>query len=233
MDPGPAFKDILNAQKLNQLEQFAKALITWNKHVNLISRKDESFIWQHHIWHALSIGYFQTFKPGETLLDIGTGGGFPGLPLAIALPECNFILMDSIEKKIHVVNALIKELNITNDIGVRSRFEESRHAADWIVSRAVTQFPKFMTWVKSYHFNAKALNTKQGGILYLKGGDLKTEMEQWFSRSTQYSLSDVFTDTYYAEKKLIKLGLDGIQFKPHAVPSTVLPKHNPLNPNPK
>lgn len=231
MHPGPAFNTFLNSKKIEQLEHFASALITWNKNVNLISRKDELCIWQHHIWHALSIGCFQTFESGETLLDIGTGGGFPGIPLAIAFPQCKFILMDSIEKKIHVVNAILKDLKISNAIAVRSRFEESRNAADWIISRAVTQFPKFMTWVKPYHFNTNAQTKKHGGILYLKGGDLKTEMEQWYSCSTLFSLSELFTDAYYSEKKLIKLPIHAIQFKPHAVPNIVLPKHTPLNPN--
>lgn len=196
------FKDLTEEQleQLNKLELLYK---DWNSKINVISRKDIDELYLRHVLHSLSIAKLISFKNNTTLLDIGTGGGFPGIPLAILFPNCNFHLVDSIQKKINVVNIVVKELELKNVKTYCCRAESVKDKYDFVISRAVTNMKDFVSWIK-YNVNKKSFNDLKNGVLYLKGGDLKEELIS-FKNVKTYELSDFFKEDFFNEKKVVYL----------------------------
>ena len=176
----------------------------WNNQINVISRKDMDHFYERHVLHSLSIAKIIDFKPDTTLIDIGTGGGFPGIPLAILFPQCTFTLVDSIGKKIKVVKEVCEELGINNVIALHSRAEQINEQFDFIISRAVTSMPLFLTWVKNKLKNEHK-NEIENGILYLKGGDLKEEMKTVKKHVRYYKITDLFDESFFETKKIVYL----------------------------
>lgn len=176
----------------------------WNNQINVISRKDMDHFYERHVLHSLSIAKIIDFKPDTTLIDIGTGGGFPGIPLAILFPQCTFTLVDSIGKKIKVVKEVCEELGINNVIALHSRAEQINEQYDFIISRAVTSMPLFLTWVKNKLKNEHK-NEIENGILYLKGGDLKEEMKTVKKHVRYYKITDLFDESFFETKKIVYL----------------------------
>ena len=160
--------------------------------------------YERHVLHSLSIAKIIDFKPDTTLIDIGTGGGFPGIPLAILFPQCTFTLVDSIGKKIKVVKEVCEELGINNVIALHSRAEQINEQYDFIISRAVTSMPLFLTWVKNKLKNEHK-NEIENGILYLKGGDLKEEMKTVKKHVRYYKITDLFDESFFETKKIVYL----------------------------
>lgn len=195
------FPDLTPAQHL-QFAQLFDLYSLWNNQINVISRKDIDLLYERHVLHSLGIAKVMAFKPGTKILDVGTGGGFPGIPLAILFPECDFLLVDSIGKKIKVVNEVSAGLNLTNVFGKHSRAEEIKDKFHFVVSRAVTEFPVFYSWVKDKFLREK-FNDLPNGILYLKGGDLKQEFGKFFAQSKFYNLKDYFTEEFFETKKVV------------------------------
>ncbi len=176
----------------------------WNNQINVISRKDMDHFYERHVLHSLSIAKIIDFKPDTTLIDIGTGGGFPGIPLAILFPQCTFTLVDSIGKKIKVVKEVCEELGINNVIALHSRAEQINEQYDFIISRAVASMPLFLTWVKNKLKNEHK-NEIENGILYLKGGDLKEEMKTVKKHVRYYKITDLFDESFFETKKIVYL----------------------------
>ncbi|WP_298365327.1 16S rRNA (guanine(527)-N(7))-methyltransferase RsmG [uncultured Lutibacter sp.] len=191
-----------------QIEQFSKleALYKdWNSQINVISRKDIDELYTKHVLHSLGIAKVQEFKPGANILDVGTGGGFPGIPLAILFPKSNFYLVDSIGKKIKVVNEIVNELGLKNVKAEQIRAEKVKGEFDFIVSRAVTKMDDFIKWVRK-KIAKKQLHNIKNGILYLKGGDLTEELAN-FKNATLYNLADYFEDDFFETKKVVHIPL--------------------------
>lgn len=189
----------------NQLKQFAQlqALYEeWNAQINVISRKDTENFYERHVLHSLGIAKVMHFEDGADILDIGTGGGFPGIPLAILFPNCNFILVDSIGKKIKVVNEVAQALGLSNVKGIHDRAENIDQQFDFIVSRAVTAMPAFLQWTKE-KFKKKHLHEFKNGILYLKGGDLTEEFKGLQKFYKIYDLPDYFEEEFFETKKVV------------------------------
>lgn len=191
-----------------QKEQFAKLDFLyhdWNAKINVISRKDIDELYTKHILHSLGIAKIIQFEPGTFVLDVGTGGGFPGIPLAILFPETRFYLIDIIAKKIKVVQAVADALGLKNVKAEQKRAELVNGDFDFIVSRAVTNMPDFVSWIKD---KTKKNNKHElkNGILYLKGGDLTEELAT-FPKATEYNLSDYFEDEFFETKKVVHLPL--------------------------
>ncbi len=182
----------LTEQQLQQLGMLDELYRYWNSRINLISRKDIDQLYLHHVLHSLSIARVTSFKPNTAILDVGTGGGFPGIPLAIMFPEARFHLVDSIGKKIMVVNEVAKALGLTNVTAEQKRAEELKYSYDFVVSRAVTDLPTFIGWIwKKIIPNGE--NALPNGILYLKGGDLKEEVKATNIPRNQVELYDLHT----------------------------------------
>jgi 16S rRNA (guanine527-N7)-methyltransferase len=195
-----------------QKEQFSKLFdlySDWNAKINVVSRKDIDELYLRHVLHSLGIAKVLQFKDGTNIMDVGTGGGFPGIPLAILYPECHFHLVDSVNKKLKVINAVAEDLGLTNIKTSHKRAEDIDERFDFIVSRAVTAMPSFVGWVKN-KVNKKSKNELKNGILYLKGGDLTEELKD-FPKATIYNLTDFFEEDFFETKKLVHLPL---KYKP-------------------
>jgi len=202
------FKDLTE----KQLQQFSKleALYKhWNSLINVISRKDIDELYLRHVLHSLGIAKVQHFKPNTHILDVGTGGGFPGIPLAIMFPETKFYLVDSIGKKIKVVQEVVNALGLKNVKAEHTRAEKVKGEFDFIVSRAVTNMDDFVKWTRK-KVAKKQYHELKNGILYLKGGDLTEELAN-FSRATVYNLSDYYTEAFFESKKVVHIPL---KYKP-------------------
>ena len=196
------FPDLSAPQKeqFNQLEEQYKH---WNSQINVISRKDIDKLYLHHILHSLAIAKVISFLPNEKVLDVGTGGGFPGIPLAILFPETHFHLVDSIGKKIKVVNEVSKAIQVTNLVATHARAEQINDHFDFVVSRAVTQLKDFYPWIR-LKFNNKSNNLLKNGVLYLKGGDLSEELKNsGLKNITQYPVKDYFKEDFFETKFVI------------------------------
>lgn len=176
----------------------------WNSQINVISRKDTDNFYERHVLHSLAIAKVIEFKAGTKILDIGTGGGFPGIPLAILFPKCDFLLADSIGKKIKVVNEIAQALNLSNVRAIHERAENVKEQFDFIVSRAVTAMPTFMKWTKG-KFLKENNNQLKNGILYLKGGDLREEMDGIKGHIRYTNISDFYSEVFFETKKVVYL----------------------------
>lgn len=192
----------------NQMLQFQKleALYQdWNAKINVISRKDIDELYTKHVLHSLAIAKIQPFEAGTYILDVGTGGGFPGIPLAILFPETRFYLIDVIAKKIKVVQAVVDALELRNVKAEQMRAENVKGDYDFIVSRAVTNMPDFVSWIKD-KIKKQNKHTLKNGILYLKGGDLTEELKD-FPKASEYNIAEFFKDEFFETKKVVHLPL--------------------------
>ena len=198
------FPNLTDIQK-KQFEKLDFLYHDWNEKINVISRKDIDALYTKHILHSLGIAKIIDFVPGTYVLDVGTGGGFPGIPLAILFPEVDFYLIDVIAKKIKVVNEVAAGLGLKNVKAEQKRAELVKQEFDFIVSRAVTNMPDFVSWVDD-KVSKKQNHELANGILYLKGGDLTEELKA-FPKATEYNLSDFFTDEFFETKKVVHLPL--------------------------
>ncbi|WP_299801270.1 16S rRNA (guanine(527)-N(7))-methyltransferase RsmG [uncultured Maribacter sp.] len=189
-------------QEFRKLEELYK---DWNQKINVVSRKDIDELYLRHVLHSLGIAKFITFKDGSTVLDVGTGGGFPGIPLAILFPEVHFTLVDSIGKKIKVVNQVVEGLQLANVTTINARVEEIPGKFDFIVSRAVAAMPTFVHWIKG-KIKKDSKHPIRNGILYLKGGDLNEELKDYRTAEV-YNLTDYFKEDFFETKKMVYLPL--------------------------
>lgn len=192
----------LTQQQIEQFEKLYELYSFWNGQINVISRKDIDELYERHILHSLGIAKFCTFKPGEKVLDVGTGGGFPGIPLAILFPETQFHLVDSIGKKIKVVNEVAAALGLKNVKGSHSRAEQITDKYNFVVSRAVTRLGDFYPWVRG-KFAKENINALRNGILYLKGGDLTEEIKESKLKAELYPLSAYFEEDFFDTKYVV------------------------------
>ena len=195
------FPELSDVQKA-QFEALYALYKEWNEKINVISRKDIDNLYINHILHSLGIGKVASFKPGADILDVGTGGGFPGIPLAILFPESNFHLIDSIGKKITVVNEVAKEIGLKNVKAQQIRAEQVKDTYDFIVSRAVTRMKEFFGWVNT-KVKKKSIHSIGNGILYLKGGDLEEEMNELKRPYHLYDLTHFFNEDFFETKKVV------------------------------
>lgn len=198
------FPDLSDKQK-EQFSQLGELYHYWNQQINVISRKDIDNFYLHHVLHSLSIAKIIQFKDFTEVMDAGTGGGFPGIPLAIMFPDVNFVLVDSIGKKIKVVREVVADLHLANVEVENCRIEQVDHTFDFIISRAVTALPDFIKWT-AYKFHQKSFNSLSNGILYLKGGDIKDELSQLKHFKTKvFKLDDIFEEEFFETKKLVHI----------------------------
>jgi len=196
----------LDAGQKDKLAALQPLYNEWNSQINVISRKDISELYERHVLHSMAIAKFIRFSPGTKILDVGTGGGFPGIPLAILFPETQFLLVDSIGKKIKVVQAVAESLELKNVSAQQIRAEEIQEKYDFVVSRAVTALPLFVSWVKK-NISAQQKNAVPNGIFYLKGGDLGEELAKFKKKAFVQDLSEYFSESFFETKKLIYLPL--------------------------
>ena len=193
----------LSETQIAQFRKLEELYNDWNAKINVISRKDIDELYTKHVLHSLAIAKIQKFNAGTYVLDVGTGGGFPGIPLAILFPETRFYLIDIILKKINVVKAVAEALELKNVKAEQMRAENVKGDFDFIVSRAVTNMPDFVSWTKD---KIKKVNKHElsNGILYLKGGDLTEELAL-FPKAHQYNISEFFKDEFFETKKVVHL----------------------------
>ena len=196
----------LNEKQITLFEQLQPIYAEWNSKINVISRKDFSEFYERHVLHSLAIAKFISFNSGTRVLDIGTGGGFPGIPLAIYFPHAQFHMVDSIGKKIKVVNSVIELLGLQNATAKQIRAEEITEKYDFVISRAVTRLPEFVPWVKN-NISKKQINAMPNGIIYLKGGDLQEEIKPFKRNVFVQDLSNFFEEEFFATKKVVHLPL--------------------------
>lgn len=195
------FPNITEDQKA-QFGRLQELYDDWNSQINVISRKDTENFYERHVMHSLAIAKVTSFVDGTKIMDIGTGGGFPGIPLAILFPNCKFLLVDSIGKKIKVVKEVAAKLNLTNVRATHERAENINEQFDFIVSRAVTAMPVFLTWTKG-KFLKENKNDFKNGILYLKGGDLKAEMAPVKKAIQYFDINTFYPEEFFETKKVV------------------------------
>ena len=192
----------ISEHQTKQFEQLYDLYLLWNAQINVISRKDTELLFEHHVLHSLGIAKVMEFKSGTKILDVGTGGGFPGIPLAILFPESTFHLVDSIGKKIKVVNEVSAAIGLTNLTAQHERAEKIKDKYHFIVSRAVTAFPEFYNWV-NHKILKDNFNDLANGILYLKGGDLQVEFGNHYNKAVFYDLKNYFEEDFFETKKVV------------------------------
>ena len=195
----------LTEVQIGQFQQLEALYHDWNSKINVISRKDIDQLYVKHVLHSLAIAKIQKFEPGTYVLDVGTGGGFPGIPLAILFPDTRFYLIDVILKKINVVKVVAESLELKNVKAEQIRAENVKGDFDFIVSRAVTNMPDFVSWIKD-KIKKQQKHELKNGILYLKGGDLTEELAS-FPNAKEYNISDFFEDDFFETKKVVHLPL--------------------------
>ena len=193
----------LNEQQIKQFSMMQELYKDWNTKINVISRKDIDELYIRHVLHSLGIAKVQPFLPQSSVLDVGTGGGFPAIPLAIMFPETSFYAVDTIGKKIKVVNEVIDSLGLKNIKADQRQAQQVGQSFDFIVSRAVTNMPDFVSWVKG-KVKKKNRHELANGILYLKGGDLSDELKL-FKQAKEFALSDFFKEDFFDTKKVVHL----------------------------
>jgi len=192
----------LSQEQVQQFERLKDLYEEWNQQINVISRKDTENFYERHVLHSLGIAKIIRFQKASEILDVGTGGGFPGIPMAIMFPDVHFTLVDSIGKKIKVVNEVCAALGLINVTGLHLRAEDVKGDFDFVISRAVTQMPIFINYVRN-KIKKERNNKLKNGILYLKGGDLKEEMKSVKYRYKEYNLSSFFKEEFFETKKII------------------------------
>ncbi|MEJ8590528.1 16S rRNA (guanine(527)-N(7))-methyltransferase RsmG [Riemerella anatipestifer] len=197
----------LTEQQQHQFAMLEPLYKEWNEKINVISRKDTDSLYEKHVLHSLGIAKVMPFSEGTKVLDIGTGGGFPGIPLAIMFPEVEFTLIDSIGKKIKVVQAVSEALELKNLIAIHGRAEKLKDKYHFVVSRAVTQMPVFLRWLKG-KFEKEQFNPKHNGVLYLKGGDLAEELAGL--KCEIFNLKNYFEEEFFDTKKVVYLSKGNI-----------------------
>ena len=195
----------LSEDQKRRFEKLEELYKDWNQKINVVSRKDKDELYLRHVLHSLGIAKFIQFKDGSTILDVGTGGGFPGIPLAIFFPEVQFTLVDSIGKKIKVVNEVVEGLELTNVTTINARVEEIPGQFDFIVSRAVAAMPTFVHWIKG-KIKKESKHDIRNGILYLKGGDLHEELKNYRTAEI-FDLTNYFKEDFFETKKMVYLPL--------------------------
>jgi len=196
----------LTADQRDKFGQMGELYEYWNARVNVISRQDIDTLYERHVLHSLGIAKVQAFRPGTAILDVGTGGGFPGVPLAIMFPEAQFHLVDSIGKKIRVVQEVVDALKLDNVRAEQVRAEKLDDSYEFVVSRAVTRMAPFVGWVKK-NISRNSFHDRRNGILYLKGGDLDEELSEIKEKPQIYALSDFFGEEFFETKKVVYVPL--------------------------
>jgi 16S rRNA (guanine527-N7)-methyltransferase len=194
----------ISTDKIEKFKQLESLYIYWNQRINVISRKNINELYINHVLHSLAIAKIINFKNNTKILDVGTGGGFPGVPLAILFPDCNFTLVDSIAKKIHVVDSIVDSLKLDNICTSVTRVESLNSKHDFIVSRAVTNMSKFLNLTKGRIIKG-GHNSLNNGIIYLKGGNLSEELKN--IKNQMYNISDYFEEDFFETKKIVYVGI--------------------------
>jgi 16S rRNA (guanine527-N7)-methyltransferase len=195
------FPNLTSLQK-SQISQLQELYAAWNARINVISRKDIDHLYERHVLHSMSIAKFFHFPDNSKIIDVGTGGGFPGIPLAILFPNCHFTLVDSIGKKITVVKEISNAVGLQNVTSVQERAEALKEKYHFVVSRAVTEFPQFVRWVKD-KFEKDNIGELKNGIIYLKGGDLGAELKPFVNKVKIYDISSVFKEEFFQTKNVV------------------------------
>ncbi len=196
----------LSTIQLDKFERLEALYLEWNSRINVISRKDMEHFYERHVLHSLGIVKVQQFLPGTRVLDVGTGGGFPGIPLAIMFPDTQFVLVDSIGKKIKVVQEVAQAAGINNITAIHTRAEDVKQKFDFVVSRAVTVLPDFIKWVEN-KITKESRHEIKNGILYLKGGDLEAELTPLRNKYQIFNLNEYFNEDFFETKKVVYVKL--------------------------
>ena len=194
----------LSPPQISHFEELGMLYHEWNEKINVISRKDIDELYVRHVLHSLALAKIIRFRSGTTLIDVGTGGGFPGIPLAILFPECHFTLIDSIGKKIRVVQEVAGHLKLSNVRAQKNRIQEIKTRYDFVISRAVTVFPEFVSMVRK-NVSPQSRNVLPNGIFYLKGGDFREEISAFRASAEIFDLSKIFSEPFFETKKVIYL----------------------------
>ena len=192
----------LSSTQLKQFEQLLPLYNDWNQKINVVSRQDIVNLYERHVLHSLSIAKIFSFCNNSKIIDAGTGGGFPGIPLAIIFPQCRFILVDSVGKKIKVANDIAGKLNLINVETIQSRVELMNTRVDFIVSRAVSDIAQMVSWTK-YLINKNSKNKFKNGWIFLKGGDVQNELGIYKNNATVFEISTFFEEEFFKTKKCI------------------------------